>query len=381
MELPDDFNTFLADIRPTKAMRDELKDGHTLLRERLRGWDPLKPILMTDFLQGSYRRFTSVRPSGDQRSDVDVIIVTRIDEDEYAPGAAMDLFVPFLDKYYKGKWQPQGRSFGIAMSRIDMDLVITSAPADSEIGLLESDAVAQVDYLEEGSQEDARWRLHPSWLSEGHRLGRADAADSMRKAATEPEWKASPLRIPDREAKIWEDTHPLEQILWTRRKNKSTNGHFTNVVKAVKWWRLHNYPDYKHPKGFPLERLVGEHCPNDITSVAEGVARTLEAIRDAYRLDVLLKQKPFLKDYGVPTHDVLRRLSANDFAALHRQATTGADIARRAFDSKDRRESNKVWRELLGPKFPPPPDDSSAKNDRGFTSPDRPATPGSGRFA
>ena len=109
MILQSDFAEFLQDIRPTKAMRDDLKTGHQTLRDRLNADEELKKCLVSDFLQGSYKRSTAIRPKGDRRSDVDIIVVTKLSEQEYTPAKAMDVFKPFLDKYYKGKWHPQGR--------------------------------------------------------------------------------------------------------------------------------------------------------------------------------------------------------------------------------------------------------------------------------
>lgn len=375
MILQSDFNKFLQEIRPTKAMRDQLITGHKTLRERLNADEDLKPILVSDFLQGSYRRYTAVRPKGDKRSDVDIIIVTKLDETEYTPKDALALFEPFLNKYYKGKWRRQGRSFGIEMSYVELDVVPTSAPAEQEYGILQSDAVT----TDENIVEARDWRLHRSWLAPEHRM-RADAKLLLDQAAGQSEWQAQPLRIPDRDADEWDDTHPLEQIRWTRDKNSRCNSHFVNVVKCIKWWRLEYYAEPAHPKGFPLERLAGEHCPDGIESVAEGVVKTLEAIVSSYAVVVLTKGKPTLPDYGVPSHDVFKRITGEDFCTFYDQVKAGADLSRRAFDSEDRTKSGNLWREMFGSKFPAPPDTGSGKKS-GFTTPTDPAAPGSGRFA
>lgn len=375
MILQSDFNTFLQEIRPTKAMREQLIMGHKTLCERLKADEALKPILVSDFLQGSYRRYTAVRPKGDKRSDVDIIVVTKLDENEYSPKEALALFEPFLNKHYKGKWRRQGRSFGIEMSYVELDVVPTSAPAEQEYGILQSDAVTS----DENIVEARDWRLHRSWLAPEHRM-RSDAKLLLNEAAAESEWQAQPLRIPDRDADEWGDTHPLEQIRWTRDKNSRCNGHFVNVVKSIKWWRLAHYAEPAHPKGFPLERLVGEHCPDGIESVAEGVMKTLEAIVSSYAVLVLLKGKPTLPDYGVPSHDVFQRISSEDFCMFYDQAKVGAELSRRAFNSEDRKESGELWREMFGSKFPAPPENGSGKK-AGFTTPTEPAAPGSGRFA
>lgn len=371
MILQSDFNAFLQEIRPTKPMREQLITGHKTLRDRLNADEDLKPILVSDFLQGSYRRYTAVRPKGDKRSDVDIIVVTNLDENQYAPKDALALFEPFLDTHYKGKWRRQGRSFGIEMSYVELDVVPTSAPAEQEHRILQSDAVTS-DY---DIVEARDWRLHQSWLALNNR-SRIDASQLLKQAADEAEWRTQPLRIPDRDADKWDDTHPLEQIRWTRDKNSRCNGHFVNVVKCIKWWRLEHYTEPAHPKGFPLERLIGEHCPDGIKSVAEGVVKTLEAIVDSYAGT----GKPILPDYGVQSHDVFRRVTDDDFSAFYDQVDDGADLSRRAYDSEDRTESGNLWREMFGSKFPEPPNNGSGKKG-GFTPPTGPAAPGSGRFA
>lgn len=380
MELKTDFETFLQEIRPTPNQRSDLQTGHKTLRDRLNADEQLKNCLVSDFLQGSYKRSTAIRPKGDRRSDVDIVVVTKLSEQEYTPAQAMDVFKPFLDKHYKGKWRPQGRSFGIELSYVELDLVLTSAPSEVEMGILRSDALSTDDDLERAQD----WRLHRSWLGLDARPYRSDARTLLAEAKGEPEWKSQPLRIPDRDANKWESTHPIAQIIWTRDKNNRTNKHFINVVKAIKWWRVENYEEPKHPKGFPIERLIGECCDDGIESVAEGVVKTFEKIVSQYALTVLAGGKPSLPDYGVSAHDVFKRISADDFKKFYEQVKDGAALARRAFDSQDRTESGNLWRELLGGKFPKPTENgsgSSGASGRGYTPPTGPATPGSGRFA
>jgi hypothetical protein len=375
MELKSDFDTFLSEIRPTQSQREDLQTGHKTLRTRLNEDETISKILVSDFLQGSYRRSTAVRPKNDRRSDVDIIVVTKLSETEYTPEKAMGVFKPFLDEYYKGKWRQQGRSFGIELSYVELDLVLTSAPSEAEAGILKSAAVTSDDDLDEARD----WKLHESWLALDSRT-RQDAGTLLKKASEEQEWTTKPLRIPDRDANRWEDTHPLEQIRWTRDKNARTSRHFVNVVKAIKWWRLEKHEDPKHPKGFPLERLVGECCPDVIASVGEGVTRTLEKIVSEYAWTVMMGDKPKLPDYGVPGHDVFKRISANDFSKFYEQVKSAAPLARKAFDSKDRTESGNLWRDLFGNKFPKPPENGGSKT-AGYTPPAAPAVPWSGRFA
>jgi len=372
MELNKEFSTFLGEIRLTTNQRDDLIKGHSTLRTRLQNYDSLKPVMITDFLQGSYRRNTAVRPKGDKRADVDIVIVTKLHEDDYTPEQALELFTMFLNEYYKGKWQIQNRSIGIELSYVDLDLVITSSPADAEIGILKSASVnSDLDIVDAFD-----WKLNESWIDLGDRYMISDS-QLLKEAAEQPEWKSSPLRIPDISLQYWDDTDPLEQMQWTRDKNKATSGHFVNVVKAIKWWRLENYSTPTKPKGFPLERLVGEYCPDGITTLAEGIVRTLENIVNQCSYTYIINSKPVLPDYGVPEHDVFARITNEDFHQFYEQVKDGSILARKAFDCNNHYESCTLWRQLLGSKFPIPPEVTS----KGFTPPQNPANPGSGRFA
>ena len=354
MKLPTYFTEFLQQIRPTENQRNDCKTGHQTLRKRLDEDASLKPILVSTCLQGSYRRATAVRPKGDAGLDVDIITVTRLKRCDYRdPDKAMDLFVPFLDEHYEGKYQRQGRSFGIELSYVNLDLVITSAPSEVEEEIYESKAV-RTDFTPEDIDD---WLLTKSWIPPAERISQTVFLKSLREA----EWKTEPLWIPNRDAGDWERTHPLEQIKWTWAKNANCDKHYVNVVKAIKWWqRVHHEDD--RPKGYPLEHLVGVCCPDAITSVAEGVTLTLEAIVTNYSVDALLKQVPCLSDHGVSEHNVLGRVSGEEFAEFYDHAKKAAEIAREALDADDKKESIEKWRKLFGSKFPDSDDNGNEGN-------------------
>lgn len=361
MELVPQFTDFLSNIRLTENQRKDLKTGHETLRQRLKEDEDLSEMIVATFLQGSYIRHTATRPKDESRADVDIIIVTSLSEHQYTPAQAMQLFKPFLEEHYKGKYKFQGRSIGIELSYVDLDIVITSAA--SEVGRSELSKAANAGSL--SLSEAVDW-----WYTEAANRGKA-----------KPAWKLEPLRIPDRDAGNWEDTHPLEQIAKTRQKNKDTNKHFVNVVKALKWWRRLN-PDPKHPKGYPVEHLAFFSCRDGIDSVAEGVVLTLEDIMARYSSYAAAGIVPTVKDHGVD-QNVLRRLTVADFQAFMKLVENAASLARRGFDSTSKEESGRLWRDLFGSRFPEPPkrkDEGGEGPDGGYTPRTGPTVVGVGRF-
>lgn len=347
MELPTTFKTFLQDIRPTQAQREDFKKGHTLLRERLLATEALKEVIVTTFLQGSYRRATAICPHDGVRSDVDLVVVTNLDRHLVTPDAALTRFVPFLRKHYNGKWRRNERSLGIELSYVDLDLVVTSSPPEVELVRKE----AQAGMLDE------------------------DEFPTPGEAAA---WKTESLWIPNRQVDRWEPTHPLLQLAETRAKNARCNGHFVNVVKAIKWWKRQSGSMPKHPRSYPLERLVFEYCPDGIKSVAEGLTRTFETIGAYVHANAAV---PFLDNPGVsPAQNVMARVPGDDFRAFVERVRAASPLARRALDSTDEATSARLWRDLLGPRFPSNPGGGSGSTPGGYSPRTEVSNPPGGRF-
>ena len=384
MELNPQFKDFLASIRPTAKQAEDWRGGAKTLRQRLHDDPVLGPLVVATFLQGSVRRSTAIRPLGEKRPDVDVVVVTNLDHTTMMPAAAMKLFEPFLERWYSGKWYPQGRSYAIELSYVDLDLVITALPSDPAARqalerLYRSEAVLTT----EGLEDTQDWRLNEHWRSQDPLTQWLNERSSTLADAPAEDWRPHPLFLPDREVNRWGRTHPIAQIQWTAAKNRRCQAHYVNVVRTLKWWRLQHADVLpKYPKGYPLEHMVGAVLPDGTESMARGLVAAFEGLRDAWAWEVAQHNKPVLPDHGVPEHDVLKRLDVEDFVAFHAAASEAAALARRALDSTDAQESGKLWQELLGGRFPLP---SPAGGDRpkgGFTPPGMPADPArSDRFA
>lgn len=369
--VPSYFDKFLRNIRLTQNMKENCVVGHKTLRDRLNDYADLKDDIVTTFLQGSYRRFTGVRPKGDKKADVDVVVVTRLRREDYPdPDDAMEKFEPFLKKFYKDKYERQGRSFGITLGYVSLDLVVTSAPSEADENILLSSAVKTAESLEEAPD----WRLQRSWVPVEEREEREELSyyelSAMKTASREePEWKTEPLWIPDRNVGEWTETNPLAQLVWTRTKNARCDGYYLDTVRSIKWWRQLQDDLPRYPKGYPVEHMVGYCCPDDIESVGEGVTLSLEGITREFASNIAEGSVPELYDHGVD-QDVLRSLSFDEFRAFYERVSDAATLARQALDADTISESANKWRELFSSKFPPPPEDDKKDEPKGpFTPP------------
>lgn len=359
MELPTYFDDFRINTQPTERQRKVMSEEHIKLRELLAKAPELKEVLLGTFIQGSQRRATSLIGSTAHPCDVDIVAVTNLPRSRFTAAYAHKLFQPFLERHYSGKYKAQDRSWCITVDpEVTIDLVPTSEPDSPQL----REAVRSTKALRD-------WSPTFQTLSEAVKAEARDTADWDR---TEALW------IPDRTLQIWERTHPLFLIAWTAKKNQRCNGHFAHTAKAVKWWKREIQPNPKYPKGYPLEHLVGDTCPDGITSVAEGLTRTLEAIAASYRGHAARRETPFLQTRGLSeAQNVMKRVEGSDFAAFHANVESAARLARRALDAQDIHESASLWRQLLGPEFPSPPSPATG----GYTPREKPTQLSEGRYA
>lgn len=344
---PSSFDTFLEHIRLPKDLRDACQDAHNDLRRRLLAAPDLSPIIVSMFLQGSYARHTGTKPNGhDTHVDVDVVVVTTLDPQVWTPAMVVERFRPFLDREYPDQWEPNDRSIKIAPtdSAVTLDLVVTAAPSEIQQEFFKSFRETGEPRMLIEARGDPDSQQPVSFREAVERITKAYGGD----------WQRDPLLIPSRDLKTWIPTHPLEQIRWTTEKTGLTNGHYVNVVKAVRWWRKQN-PEGEYPKAYPLEHLVGDTCPNAIDSVAEGVTRALETVRDTKQPWQFARGVPQLFDRGVPQNDVFRKITPQQYRIFHELASKAATDARAALNADTNAESVTRWHQLFGPEFPPPP--------------------------
>lgn len=336
MKLPTYFKDFLANIALTPNQISRIKDTHKTLRKRLNDDEELSEMIIDTFLQGSYKRYTAIRPKNDERSDVDVVVVMNLDKDKIQPNKLFNKFENFLEEHYKGKYKFNNKSIRITLSDVDVDLVIT-IPYESSNNF-------DKDFFNKSVKEFNEEVTDSEDIEKGY------------------------LYLPNVNENTWIKINPTAQIINTSFKNKDSNGWYIRVVKSIKWWQRLNYPDLG-VKSYPLERFVFECCPNDITCVADGIYLTFEKMATYI-------QKPCLKDFALES-DVFENITDEDYDEFYSKACEAAEISKQARFEEDADESIRLWKELFGSKF----DDSDNNNNSGFTKPNKKASVPSGRFA
>jgi hypothetical protein len=272
--------------------------------------DDFSRIHVNTFLQGSYKRQTMVKPG----KDVDIVVVTSLDPDKTTSTGATLRLKKCLERFYD-KVDSQNRALCVTLSYVTMDVVVAAS----------------------------RQLLQENGFSSIQLTGSIELADR---------WKAQPLQIPDRELKRWVDTHPKQQLEWTTALNKASGGYFVSLVKMFKWWRKRAYTTPEHPKGYALERIVGEVFDQAARDHAEGFVNVLRGVVTRLGPYAQAGLVPFLGDPGVPTHNVLRRLSVDDFMVFIDQARGALTIAEAALASRDKAKSVELWQRLFGAAFP-----------------------------
>ena len=333
--IPTYFLDFLSEIRLSDKQLSDLRTAHSELRQKLKDDDITKDLLIDSFLQGSYARSTGIKPEAGHKVDVDVVAVTNIDHLSTEAREAFNKVLPFVAKHYSN-YEQQSRSIGISLASVDVDFVITASPSEETKAQIRKANLGYAFTVEDlGNQNGVNTNSSR----------RTDEKDSLLQFfnldSTDSGWRSEPLLVPDYDDNEWYRTHPLEQIRWTSFKNQACNGHYINVVRAVKWWKRMNLPNAKHPKSYPLEHFVGVCCPDAIDSVAEGIVRTLETIAISY------PTKPYLADHGVPEHNVFEKLSDGDYKVFYAEVCKAAPVARAAYDADAVKDSVILWRKFF----------------------------------
>ncbi|PZP47853.1 MAG: nucleotidyltransferase [Azospirillum brasilense] len=289
------FVELLQDIEPSATTKADAATSHRALRDHLWADPTFKLVMVTDFLSGSYKRDTAIRPRrvGDivTRPDVDTIVVTSHSEDD-DPAEVVDGLYWAVRRGYPDS-RRQARSVGIITRLADMDVVPIIEPYGNGV------------YF-----------------------------------------------IPDRKLERWLRTNPPGHTTWTTTMNAAAGGRFKPLVKMMKWWRRHNQTVSKRPKGFVLECLAADCMDLKQPHFGELFVGTLEKIAEKYGPLAAVGIVPHLEDPGVPGNSVMRGMTVAAFQGFMAKVEEHAKLGRSALDEADLSKATERWRTIFGPRFP-----------------------------
>lgn len=305
------FIDLLSDIEPSDTTVSSCSSAHNTLRKALKEHEEFKDRHVETFLSGSYKRHTAIRPAIIE-GDLQRPDVDIISVTNHTKDDAPKVVLDALEK---------------ALDDIGYkDLKVNRRSINVKLATVDMDVVPIIK--------------------------NGDA-----------------YLIPDTQLEEWISTNPPAHTQWTIDVNKEANENFKPLVKLFKWWRRENLSDLKRPKGFILECLVAEHMDYKETNYEKLFVDLLETIRDSYEVD----EVPYLEDPGVPGNNVFSAVTVDEFNTFYEKVQEHAVLARKALDEADKDEALKLWRKVLGERFPQSTAPKSTRSNDKSSSLIRPA--------
>ena len=295
------FTEFIADINPSPTTNARSKSAHNSIRDALSADEAYKENLIREFLGGSYKRQTAIRPvmkDGDtERPDVDIYVVVEGDPWTTTPEEVIDDLFSALDRNRK--------TLNITrLKRNRCSIAISTNKADMDISPLL------------GRQPDGYYR------------------------------------IGNRTSGEWYKTDPEEHSNWSSTQNAIFSERFKPTVKLLKWARRENPTRDKHPKSFALEVIVAAHMGATETHYGKIVHDMLDSFVDAHSTDRILGHCPRIDDPAIPNGDLLVGVSGDAFCAFYDKMKSHRDDAAKALDTDDQDKATQYWRRIFGDRFP-----------------------------
>lgn len=287
------FKDFASALEITKTEQKAATELHEDVRKCL---EESSLEIKEDFLSGSYKRETKIRPL----KDIDLVIV--LDPDEYPdydeegdPAALLDELESVLDDLYED------------------DDTVTVNPQHRSVNLDFTNPPYGFDVV-------------PAFVVNG-----------------------DVLRIPDRKHDMWPKTNPKKHadLLSTANDDRHTEGTIVPMIKMLKAWNTHQNGIVK---SFWIEAQAMQVFTSKIESYPAGAAQFFHA---AARLILTPCPEPagVGPDIDVSLTDGERRIKREKFLGFAKLA----DEALRCEADGDEDEAQRIWHGIFGDPFPKPP--------------------------
>lgn len=302
------FAEFISDINPSQTTNERSQSAHQRIRDGLWEDDIYNSSLIRDFLGGSYKRQTAIRPvvkNGDtERPDVDIYVVVKGSTWNTSPKDS-------IDDLYKALDRNRNKLNITSLHRNRCSIAISTSTADMDISpLLEREPTGY--YI--GNHETGEWYM----------------------------------------------TDPEKHSEWSSDENEAFSGRFKPTVKMVKWARRENPTRNKHPKSFALEVIVSKHMNSTEPHYGKIIHGIFDDFVNAYVFERSLGLCPKIDDPAVPGGDLLSGVSGDAFSAYYDKIKNHRNDAARALNEDDQDIATKLWRRIFGTRFPAAKSSTSA---------------------
>jgi hypothetical protein len=295
------FDTLLSDINPSQEAISYAQEAHERVRSALEQDEKYGKYVLGSFLYGSYKRRTAV---GDIK-DVDVVILTDYDitDPENTPSKVLRKLKAALARCYDDPENPEYQRRSIRVN----------------------------DPLPEHSDSELTLDIIPAVALQG---------------------KDNPLMVPDKEQKIWVESHPKGHLSKVSELNADdcSRGMFVPLVKIMKWWWKYQcqlrQPKVVRPKpkGFWVECLTAENFDRSMTTYADHFIKVLENVSSKYHNPSFV---PMLADPGLPWKTIQTSMELPDFKVFMTAVDESLELARRARDDEGA-TSSELWNTIFG---------------------------------
>lgn len=302
MYLDQHFGDFLKDaVNPERDGVTRAKAAHQNVRAYLQSKEGLGERFKDSFLAGSYARDTSINPI----KDVDIPILTTYTDADDPVTVLRELRKVLKRNYDKTEDDTANQRRSIRVELADEGLTMDIIPA----------------YAPSGSN--------------------------------------AAIKIPDRVVKGWIDTHPRAHVALSEERNGASSEisgqHiYKPTVKLLRWWKHHQLPKQRHPKGFLVEIMAYECASTTAAHWAEALKGTMDAIAAKYGRYRGAANAPVFNDPALVGKTIGTGLTGGEFTTFLDKLDEGRDLLARAIKAEEADESAELYCKLFVDGFPCP---------------------------
>lgn len=319
MELASQFERFLGNISVDQPKLNRIKSAHSKLRRALESDGYVNPALLDTFLQGSYVHGTAIRPLGESADyDVDVcclLDLSRVPIQTDEPKPLVRWLARRIKRMeaYRGKVSTRTRCVHIDFP-----------------GEFHMDVVPLIEASSPGNTVFPNASLLEVVLLAGN--GRRNNGN---------------LLVPNLVANCWEATNPNGLKEWYRNQNHRTSGRFTRVARMLKHWRNQAFDVHIRPPSVGFEVMLANSWPLYVNSDASSVSAVLRQMSAS-----LSFIWPTATNPSLPSENLLRDWSRNNYEVFLTEVRASADLAEQALRETDEERSITLWQRLFRTRLP-----------------------------